>query len=180
MRVTPIVRARQPGRLGSRMSGRLTARIGRPSQQRLLGRPPRDKPCGQSLMGRCPQRAVTRECHRRERSTAAMAAWLQWLARSSGERRRQHQWRAPFDPRRRPAADRRQALPGDPAGQRRQRAGQRRLVVWRASGGQPAGPRRLAVPGSPVRPFGVSEPAAFAARGPQRPWHGPFESVGPP
>ena len=102
----------------------------------------------------------------------------------------------------RPAlADRLQALPGNPAGQRRQRAGQRRLVVRRASGGQPAGPRRLAVPGSPTRPFGVSEPAATTARGPlrpwqedrrdcgkktaatvargpPRPWHGPFESVG--
>ena len=86
-----------------------------------------------------------------------MAAWLHWLARSSGERRRPHQRRAPFDPRQRPAADRRQALPGNPAGQR---AGQRRLVVWRASCGQSAGPRRLAVPDSPARPFGVSEPAA--------------------
>ena len=90
----------------------------------------------------------------------AMAAWLHWLARSSCERRRQHQRRVPFDPRQRPAADRRQALPGNPAGQRRQRAGQRRLVVRRASGGQSAGPRRLAVPDSPARPFGVSEPAA--------------------
>ena len=55
--------------------------------------------------------------------------------------------RAPFDPRWPLAADRRQALPGN-AGQRRPRAGQRRLVVRRASGGKPAGPRRLAVPGS--------------------------------
>ena len=98
------------------------------------GRPPREKPCGQSLTCRCPQLAVTRERHRRERSTAAMAAWLHWLARSSGERRRPHQRRAPFDPRRRPATNRRQALPGNlaaaagrpatrPAGQRRPTGG---------------------------------------------------------
>ena len=82
-----------------------------------------------------------------------------------------HQQRAPFDPRWPPAADRRQALPDNPAGQRRPRAGQQRLVVLRASGGQPEGPRRLPVllAGSPERPCGVSEPAATATR-----------TVGPP
>ena len=63
-----------------------------------------------------------------------MAAWLLWLTRSSRERR-QRSLRAPFDSRWQPAADRRQALPGNPEGQRRPRAGQQWLVVRRARGG---------------------------------------------
>ena len=99
--------------------------------------------------------AVTCERHRRERSTAAMAAWLHWLARSSGERRRQHQRRAPFDPR-------------WPTGGRHWLAvgGSAAAAGGPATAGSPAGPRRLVVPGSPARPSGVSElePAATATR----------------
>ena len=97
----------------------------------------------QLLTGRCPQLAVTRERYRRETEvdgcTCCMAAlpraivWLQ-----------PHQRRAPLRPP--PAADRRQALPGNSAGQRR------------------PGPRRLAMPGRRQSRTAIQEPAATAAR----------------
>ena len=59
-----------------------------------------------------------------------------------------------------PAADRLQALPGNPAGQRRPRADQRRLVVRRARGGWQC----QAVPHG--RP---------ASANPTRPRHGPLD-----
>ena len=113
----------------------------------------------QSLTGRCLKLAVTRERHRRERLTAALARAIVWLL--------PHQRRAPLRPAPaaggRPAAACRQALPGNPAGQRRRLPASLRRLVFRrtsgdrqASGGRPAGPRRLAVPGGPARPSGVS------------------------
>ena len=88
--------ARQPGRLGSRVSGRLAARIGQAAGADRLGQTMRS--LEQSLTGRCPQLAVTRERHRRERSTAALTRAIVWL--------RQHQRRAPPRPAL-PVADRR-------------------------------------------------------------------------
>ena len=43
-----------------------------------------DRTFKQSLTGRCPQLAVTREWHHKSLSTAALAAWLHWLVHLSG------------------------------------------------------------------------------------------------
>ena len=45
------------------------------ARQASLGRPPHNKPWSVSHVSK-----VTRDRHRRERSTAAIAAWLHWLA----------------------------------------------------------------------------------------------------
>ena len=107
------------------------------------GRQPRDKPCCQSLT--CPQSLV--------KCIVVKGRRLQWLHACTGSHDRLAKGGGSISGKAvrpalaaggRPAA----GTAGTPAGQQRPRAGQRRLVVRRASGGQPVGPRRLAVPGS--------------------------------
>ena len=110
------------------------------ARQASLGRPPHNKPWSVSHVS-----AVTRDRHRRERSTAAIAAWLHWLAivwREAAAASAESAIRPALAAGGRPAAGTAwqsggPAAAGSPAGQRRPTGGPGRhcLAIRRASDG---------------------------------------------